>query len=669
MANFTYDTLQDDNVRFLQGTQTQLNKYFLEYTPEQGEADIRGTAIEGAFYLTTDTHRLYVGRKITTAGTNQNKVVPVQVSAGIATVVDTGSLPAASVDAQIGDFYYIQNDNILAVLEENNGHREWVQINAATAVTGFTQTTAQATVVVDSQTQTVDDTVLVNSNVATQAGQQSASFGLVEGSNITLTPSTKIVGNNATVNTVEISAKDTTYALGTNASAAGTNNGLTTTANNGAVVKLTDNDANTNDSTVTLIGENDIGVVSNAAGAIAIKGPDFSGNDKGVKATTIAGGGFRFQLQYDSGDATIGSQTISHTTNSVLDPTITIGATSGYSEPASAVSFAQATPVHFLSGNATLDVYTKEQSDQAITDAINLKLAAANAMTYMGTIKSSSDTDVSATAVINTIATNSTGHNGDTYKAACDFTYNGQDVKTGDLVILRGTEVNGVIPTANLSIDIVPSGDEPFVAASFSGDASGTYDATTPSNTTQTVLNLVDSKNSNSLIAGAILPNTEKIQITSSVANNKVATININHRATSRSDSSSENFVDVQAQNQIEPTDDIITEGHDAISLFMLMDHDAIVTDSTGHVTAVNGRQITFKHNRLKTFGVGYTSVSLASGSPLLSRGTANITLTDDIGSLSKSIGLESKTLVIASNGASAEADKGLSIDIKWGSF
>ena len=647
MADFSYDTLHNDNVRFLQGTQAQLNKYLLDYTPGSGEDDIRGTAIEGAFYLTTDTHRLYVGRKITTAGANQNKIVPVQVSSGITTVVNSGSLPAATVDAQKGDFYYIQDGNILAVLEEDlNGNKQWVQINAATEISNFSQSTANAS--------GRDDAVLIQSSVATTAGSMPSSIGLVEGnSNVTLTPGSITIGS-STIPTVEISTKDTTYALGTTATAANST---------GASLGLKKDGGSTLDSSVSITGTNGIGVTSTAAGAITVAGVDFT--NKGVSANAAAQG-FLFALEYDASDGT-GAQSILHSTKSALDPTITYGATSGYSAPNPAIStFAQESAVHFANGNATLNVYTKPQTDQAITDAINSRLAAANAMTYMGTIKSStSPAGVTATAVIDTIASGGTGHIGDTYKAACDFTYNGVDIHTGDLVILRsstGEETNGSIAAANLIIDVVPSGDEPFIGPSFSGDSNGAY-STTPGNTTQTILNLVDKKNSSSLVAGLNIPNTEKIKITSTLSGtgNSIATLNIEHRTLTRSDNETANLTTTTGSDTI---------GNSTVSLLVFSDPSEIGTDNYGHVTGVAGKTITFSHNKISTMAVGYSDETLSSGSTLLSKSYASIALTDILtNSISKSIAFESKTLSIAYNGAAQDANKALAIDIKWGSF
>jgi hypothetical protein len=89
------------------------------------------TAVDGVFYLTTDTHRLYVGQ-----GTEM-----VELNKSI-TVVDTiAKLPAVE-DVEVGQFYYVkgpnagaenvQNGNILAVCVSDGTTKRWVQVNPDT---------------------------------------------------------------------------------------------------------------------------------------------------------------------------------------------------------------------------------------------------------------------------------------------------------------------------------------------------------------------------------------------------------------------------------------------------------------------------------------------------------------------------------------------------------
>ena len=89
------------NIMFKRGLQASL--------PTQGQ--------DGCFYLTTDTHRLYVGQ-----GTN---VVP--VNQGVINVANVNSLPKDTA-IEAGQFYYAQSENVLCVYNGN----QWVQINPDT---------------------------------------------------------------------------------------------------------------------------------------------------------------------------------------------------------------------------------------------------------------------------------------------------------------------------------------------------------------------------------------------------------------------------------------------------------------------------------------------------------------------------------------------------------
>lgn len=101
-----YNAFNDKNVLFLQGNQTKLNDLITN-----------GGAAEGAFYLTNDTHRLYVGRN------NGTKTIPVAVNEGVVTVANVNALPTSGVNA--GEFYYATTENILCVY---NGQK-FIQIN------------------------------------------------------------------------------------------------------------------------------------------------------------------------------------------------------------------------------------------------------------------------------------------------------------------------------------------------------------------------------------------------------------------------------------------------------------------------------------------------------------------------------------------------------------
>ena len=676
MASFSYEALLNDKVRFLQGTQSDLNKYL----PSSSDAK-KGKALEGAFYLTTDTHKLYVGRKISTVP-NPNPhsvavgdVYPEEVSSGLTVVSQVSDLTTAAQNGQVhdGDIYYVQNGNILCVYEgaetsatiSGTTYSGWVQINAPAGIRGFT-----TTVIDDATNNAVEITSQIETEKSGTDRYQSTSFELKEGSNVQIeVDSTTQTGDPPRV---IISATDTTYQAGTVASAAGTTNGTSTTANNGAFIGLKKNGASTLDSTVVIKGANHVGVTSDAAGNITVSGPNFAG--KGVAASAVQNGnGFQFTLDYTPGDGS-SAQSISYANNGgEIDPLVKYGA--GGIDLGNSTTSSQQT-VHFVSGTATLDIYSKAETDAVIGQAISDRLAAANAMTYMGTIKDNSSTNsgVTATAVINTLKTNGTAHNGDTYKAACDFTWSqdGQNlyVKKGDLIIIRGTEVNGVIPTANFAIDVVPAGDEPFIAPNFTPDPNG--DAVVPNSSPSvlagTEIDFVDSKTaSQSLVAGINIKGSDKIKVASEVPTGQSNQINltISHKGSAVTPVTNATLT-TATLNATTP-DGL---GSDPVQLYVLNSSSSIATDNYGHVTGITGKAITFRHNRLRAGSVAYSSTAAANlASGILSQGDATVTLYDTYANAGASVTLQSSTLQIGANDSTPANATALAIDITWGAF
>jgi len=87
----------------------------------------------GVFYLTSDTHRLYIG--------NSDKSISA-VNEGVITVANYSDLPslssAADQKAHAGQFYYITTNpaNVLCVASGGN----WVQINSSVKINSFGNT-------------------------------------------------------------------------------------------------------------------------------------------------------------------------------------------------------------------------------------------------------------------------------------------------------------------------------------------------------------------------------------------------------------------------------------------------------------------------------------------------------------------------------------------------
>lgn len=106
----TITIAENSQIKFLHGLQNALDAKRAAKTGESG-----------TFYLTNDTHRLYIGL-------SDHTIVP--VNEGITTYANVGALPTATA-LNAGQFVYITEDSILAV---SNG-QNWVQINANTDTT------------------------------------------------------------------------------------------------------------------------------------------------------------------------------------------------------------------------------------------------------------------------------------------------------------------------------------------------------------------------------------------------------------------------------------------------------------------------------------------------------------------------------------------------------
>lgn len=621
MANYVYDSLSNDNVRFLQGTQAQLNLYLpnAPATIPQGMTNagnsntFKGNAIEGAFYLTTDTHKLYIGRKVST-GDDANKVFPELVSGGVATVANTTALNAASSTANDGDIFYVLDGNILAVYEKDDtagpfAVGKWVQINASAKVDSFSATTSVA-----SNVATITHTIVTADH---QAGYP-ASF--------TIKGSTASSGKGAVTiskdgSDLKIEASDTTYEAGAQDS----------TVANGAKIGLRKNGAanTTNlDSTITISGSGTVGVSSNKNGTVTVAGPTFSAMTAEAKSN---GDGFDFALNYTPGTGAGATST----TATTLDPTISIGhvGDSGVASPSA---------VHYTNGNATLDVYSADQTDAIITKRINSAIQTADAMKYCGTVAASTD--------LPTTSSTTKPHRGDTYKATTQFTLGSSTVYPGDLVIAQGTETNGEI-TSNLTWDIVPSGNEPWAQPNIT-----TSDASSNSNG---VVGLTDKNNSDAAILNvAFVKSTDKIRVDVGKTDNNNATVTISHKTTTRAAANDANGFSTPATGD---TDSF--QGNKKVFYVLKSGGADITTDSYGHVTGVKTQKVVFEHNKLDTANTTYSSTYNANTGA--STASASVALADTLTSttVTGTTGLASDTIKFT-NSSSA-----IQMDLVWGSF
>lgn len=592
IASNYQDFAAHTGVKFLQGLQSAVNTLI-----------DAGGATEGAFYLTKDSHRLYVGRN------DGTKVIPVAVNEGVVTVANTGALPNT---ANPGEFYYCESENILCVCSGVTGsgaQREctWVQLNTNSHLT--TNSLTQTIAAVSGN----DNAAKITTTVTDSSGNSSsANFQLLGADdNITIT-------YNNTSKTVTLAVKDTTYTLGTAASAANTDE---------AKITLTPAGGTAQTITITpLTDSGDIKIASDANGNITLGQRKTTGTATSYGASNV---GWKVGVQVDG---------TTQTTQGTIDPVITYGASGDTSN------------VHFNSGTATLDVYTIAQADNAISAAISSLENTINAMKFCGTVESANELD----AV-------SAWHVGDVYKIADSFTYTGhgltsQYLKVGDVIIATGTEGSNGTITSGLTFNYIPSGDENSYTGMFSATQGGTAFA-----------GMKIMEGGTTEIAGFhLVQGTQQlITITPSVSGNhntitlEHSTVSTNLTTTGTAESQSHSMTRDTSANVATALEIWVPDGT-ASSSFS--------TDGYGHLTAVKLKKVTLQdtHNYVKSFAVTVADTAAAS---LPSGATDGVTQTftvqhaDGTASTTGTFAYSTKTLTMTA-GTNA-----MSVDIEWGSF
>ena len=287
MANGTISA--GKNIQFLLGTQENLEKYI------SGSS----TAAEGTFYLTNDTHRLYVGTSLGTA---------VPVNEGVITVSNLDTLKTVSAHPCV--FYYVTNGNILCVYTG----KEWVQIN------NNTNTYVKATdTVVSLADQVATITTKYTMNDGTTPISDSWNLAVAEGVKVSIDAATdKVILTGVVNDSFGVSA-----------------------ASNIATVTLRDSFNNEKTFKVKTGDTNTMTVGASADGDAVVLNVKNMANT-GLKVTPEATG-FR-----------VGVTDIMGTQSDVINPSIKVGASSDDTKHKT---------LNFVNGTATLPIYTKEEID------------------------------------------------------------------------------------------------------------------------------------------------------------------------------------------------------------------------------------------------------------------------------------------------------------------
>lgn len=390
------------NVLFKQGTQASLDT-------------IRSnkTAIDGSFYLTNDTHRLYIGR-------SNGDAVP--VNEGVNTVPTLDDLPqitAANAPSYVGQFYYVSGSNILCVYSASTQGGAvkggWVQINPNT----------------DTHLSDLKINITVENGVATVSTSITEADSANNGTADTTTRNFKVQGaGGITVGATETSDgnNDILTITGDQYSiAAGTANAAQKTV----PINLTSDGGH--DSSVVLKGSENVTISKDGT---AIK---FEATDTQLASATGANEtqGFSVTVTDSAGNSE----------KATINPQIVVGGTQDTQQT-----------VAFENGTATLPVYTKDELDN--------KLAGLDAMTYKGTVGATRNMSQIQTAGVKI---------GDTYLLDDDIaaitTSNGKKpAAKGDMIVARGTEgTDGNITAATLVWDIIPSGNDNYTDTNYIG--------------------------------------------------------------------------------------------------------------------------------------------------------------------------------------------------------
>lgn len=475
------------NVMFKRGTQSSFNNL--------------STYQDGCFYLTTDSHRLYIGTGGNKANLVSQSVITYDNWAAIEALSNKSSSSYAPGLCSEGQFYYAKAENILCTY--SNG--KWIQINPDH--NDDHDTYVKSVSVAKNTADTVNGSKLVYDVKITQAQKD-------------------LKGNNEGAPT-EVSGKLTISAADLNQIATHTNVGMQAEKSDSKVyLKNSGTGANTA-AKVELAGGGSVSVSSDSSNKITISGVDTTyslnttTNTTGAKANLqnkdgVTAGSFAVEvddiaLKVESNTAgengsiklahakylpssvsfTPSDATIDASGNVILGvPTVTVNeyghitaAGAQYitlprdkDTKVSAVSADNSgkitvkikdenttTETSVVSGQVLYNKITVNGAEKTVynqgnlgafysSDKIDALITAAkaemNAMTYCGTITNSAFGQIKGP------------QKGDTYKAAESFTIGAVNVDTGDLIIYNGADVAAGTAGDTTKWEVIPSGDD-----------------------------------------------------------------------------------------------------------------------------------------------------------------------------------------------------------------
>lgn len=377
------------------------------------ETNLPTAMTDGYVYVTTDTRAMYVDYK----GADGN-LARIRIG-DVLTVANVAALPVIA-NAKDGVLYYCLAENILCTPYGTGAGRDWKQINKQKTLS---ETIGEMTFTAAAVTDGANMTIKMSSGGQTK----DASLGVASGENVKVS-----VANDK----VTIGAKDTTItgAITTGARETG-----------GVAINLTNTTGGTDADGTELTGSVSGGSIGIVGSGVTVSQADnvvTIGGKVAVANAFAADGAFTTKITHADN---------STATSTAVTPKVKYGA-SGAKEAI------------FASGTATLNVYSKDEVD----DAIAAQLKAANAMTFKGTMGATGATvkELPDTAALGD--TYIVNDNGDySYKAVGATAAKSQSCRIGDMFIAGpGDEgADGLLKT--LVWTYVPAGNDdlPIVSA------------------------------------------------------------------------------------------------------------------------------------------------------------------------------------------------------------
>lgn len=477
------------NVMFKRGTQSSFNNL--------------STYQDGCFYLTTDSHRLYIGTGNNKADLVSQSVITYPNWAAIEALSNSSSSSYAPGLCSEGQFYYAKAENILCTY--SNG--KWIQINpdhnddhdtyvkSVSVAKNNTDTVNGEKLVYDVKiTQAQKDLkgnnegaptevsgkltisasdlnqIATHTNVGMQAEKSNSKVYLKNsGTGANAAAKVELAGGGSvsvstdSSNKITISGVDTTYSLNT------------TTNTTGAKVDLQNQDGVTAGSFAVEVDDIALKVESNTAGkngSIKLahaKSLSSAASFAPTNATTDASGNVTLSMPTVSVNeyghvTTVGTKditlpkdkdtkvsAITADSNGRITVTMITNEETGTEK---VVDSKKQVLYHKITVNGTENTvynqgnlgafYSSDQVDALIADA----KSEMNAMTYCGTTTNSAFGQIKGP------------QKGDTYKAAESFTIGSINVNTGDLIIYNGADVAAGTAGDTAKWEVVPSGDD-----------------------------------------------------------------------------------------------------------------------------------------------------------------------------------------------------------------